>query len=106
MFAGNSTVTTAVSHGQCPSGRTNRAMKLSRHAKNNMRLYKITEQDIIESIESPDSTEREGDKLIALKGFLHKYSHYPLKVVYKKTKDEMTIITVYPLKRKFEGGRA
>jgi hypothetical protein len=29
-------------------------MKLSRHAKNNMKLYKIAEQDIIEIIESPE----------------------------------------------------
>ena len=37
---------------------TKKHMKLSRHTKNNMRLYKITEKDIIEAIESPDSTDR------------------------------------------------
>ncbi|MGB9715741.1 MAG: DUF4258 domain-containing protein [Thermodesulfovibrionales bacterium] len=75
-------------------------MKLSRHAKNNMRLYKIAEQDIINTIETPDSTDREGDRLIAIKKFLNKFSDYPLKVVYKQTRREMRIITAYPLKKK------
>lgn len=78
-------------------------MKLSRHTKNNMRLYKITEKDIIEAIESPDSTDIEGDKLIVLKRFPKKYSQYPLKVVYTKTKGEITIVTAYPLKRRVGG---
>ena len=51
----------------------------------------------------PDSTDRKGDKLIALKRFPDKYSQYPLKVVYTKTKGEMTIVTVYPLKRRAGG---
>jgi hypothetical protein len=74
-------------------------MNLSRHTKNNMRLYKITEKDIMDAIESPDSTGVEGDKLIALKRFSSKYSQYPLKVIYTKTKGEVTIVTAYPLKR-------
>jgi len=32
-------------------------MKISRHAKNNMRLYGINETDILETIESPDLTD-------------------------------------------------
>ncbi len=34
-------------------------MKLSRHAKNNMRLYGIKEEDIFNTVESPDKTCRE-----------------------------------------------
>jgi hypothetical protein len=34
-------------------------MKLSRHVRNNMRLYKIAEKDIKENIESPDVTGKE-----------------------------------------------
>lgn len=75
-------------------------MKLSRHVKNNLRLYKITEKDIIETMGSPDSTDREGDKVISLKRFPGKFSGYPLKVVYKKTANEITVVTAYPLKRK------
>ncbi len=75
-------------------------MKLSRHARNNIRLYKISETDIIETIGFLDSTAREGDKLIAIKKFAGKYSGYPLKVVYEMGGGEALIITSYPLKRK------
>ncbi|MCD4784336.1 MAG: hypothetical protein K8T10_10995 [Candidatus Eremiobacteraeota bacterium] len=75
-------------------------MKLSRHVKNNMKLYKIPKTDIIETVGSPDLTVREGAKTIAIKKFTDKYSGYPLKVVYKKKKELTTVITVYPLKRK------
>ena len=50
-----------------------------------------------------NDTSREGGKLIALKRFPEKYSQYPLKVVYTKTKGEITIVTVYPLKRRVGG---
>ena len=60
-------------------------MKFSRHAKNNMRLYKITEQDIMETIESPKETGREDNKLIAVKKFINRFSGYALKVVYEKS---------------------
>ena len=53
-------------------------MKFSRHAKNNMRLYKIAEQDIIKVIETPDSTRKEGVRLTALKQFSNKFSGYSL----------------------------
>ena len=75
-------------------------MKLSRHARNNIRIYKISERDIIETINAPDLTDREGDKLIAIKKFTDKYSGYPLKVVYKRVKGEEIVITSYPLKKK------
>ncbi len=65
-----------------------------------MRLYKITEQDIIKTIESPVSTDREGDKFIAIKKFLKRFSDYPLKVVYERTGGEIRITTAYPLKKK------
>ena len=75
-------------------------MKFSRHAKNNMRLYKIAEQDIIKVIETPDSTRKEGVRLTALKQFSNKFSGYSLKVVYERSEKETTIITAYPLKKK------
>ena len=75
-------------------------LKISRHARNNIRLYKISETDIINTIELPDYTEREGDKLIALKKIPKKFGGYPLKVVYMMENDEAFIITSYPLKKK------
>jgi hypothetical protein len=75
-------------------------MKISRHARNNIRLYKISETDIIEAIKSPDSSGKEGNKLIALKKFQDKFSGYPLKVVYEVTNEDILVITAYPLKKK------
>lgn len=75
-------------------------MRFSRHARNNMRLYKIPESDILDTLKSPDVTENEGNKTIAVKQFRNKFSDYPLKVVYRKVEKEVFVITAYPLKRK------
>ena len=75
-------------------------MRFSRHARNNMRLYKISESDIMETIESPDSADREMNKRTSLKGFSNRFSGYPLKVVYDIIEGEIMVITAYPLKRK------
>ena len=75
-------------------------IELSRHARNNTRLYKISEIDIIEAIESPDILDMEENKMIAVKKYLDKFSGYPLKVVYEKIDKEVFIITAYPLKKK------
>ncbi len=75
-------------------------MKTSRHTRNNIRLYKISETDIINTIELPDYSEKEGDRLIALKKFPNKYDGYPLKVVHEIREGETFVITAYPLKKK------
>ena len=59
-------------------------MKISRHARNNMRLYEISERDIFNTIESPEDSTEEEDRLVAVKKFSGKFSEYPLKVVYKQ----------------------
>jgi hypothetical protein len=74
-------------------------MKLSRHARSNMRLYKISEMDILNTIKSPEGSTKEEERLIAMRKFPGKFSGYPLKVVYQKSDDEPFIITVYPLKK-------
>jgi len=75
-------------------------MKISRHARNSMRLYKIVDADIIEVIESPDKKELEGEKVSVIKGFDHKFGGLPLKVIYKETSEGPFVITAYPLKKK------
>jgi len=75
-------------------------LRLSRHAKNNIKLYDIDENDIRKTIEFPDNIDKEGTKTIAIREFSRKYSGYPLKVVYERTKEDMFIITTYPLKKK------
>jgi hypothetical protein len=75
-------------------------MKLSRHVKKNMRLYNISEKDILRVLESPDSSGVEGCTFTAIRKFSKKFKGFPLKVIYKKTGEETLIITAYPLKKK------
>jgi hypothetical protein len=75
-------------------------MEISRHARNNMRLYNISERDILNAIDSPDVSGREGDKVVAVKKFQDKFSGFPLKVVYEKIGNKLFIITAYPIKKK------
>jgi len=42
------------------------SMKLSRHARNNIKLYQIAEEDILKTIQLPDFTDGEGSKTIAV----------------------------------------
>ena len=75
-------------------------MEISRHARNNMRLYNISEGDILDAIDSPDVSGREGDKVVAVKKFQDKFSGFPLKVVYEMIENDLFIITAYPIKKK------
>jgi hypothetical protein len=75
-------------------------MEISRHARNNMRLYNISERDILNAIDSPEVSGREGDKVVAVKKFQDKFSGFPLKVVYEEIGNELFIITAYPIKKK------
>lgn len=75
-------------------------IKLSRHVKNNMRFYAICKIDSQKTVELPDMVEKEGEKMIAIKNFQHRFSGFPLKVVYEEIGDQLFIITGYPLKRK------
>jgi len=75
-------------------------MKISRHARNNMRLYKVSERDISSAVESPDISTKEENRMVAMKNFQDKFSGYPLKVVYEMVEKEIFVVTVYPLKRK------
>ena len=75
-------------------------MRLSRHSRNNMRLYGISGDDILKAIKSPDSTGKEGTKTVAIKKLGKRFSGYPLKIVYEVIEGDECIITAYPLKRK------
>jgi hypothetical protein len=44
-------------------------MKISRHARNNMRLYKVSERDIIGAIESPDVSAKEKNRMVVMEEF-------------------------------------
>ncbi len=75
-------------------------MKFSRHARNNMRLYNISERDISKTIDLPEVSDRDGIKTIAIKKIQSRFSGYPLKVVYEKRENELFIVTTCPLKKK------
>jgi hypothetical protein len=75
-------------------------MKLSRHVRNNMRLYGILEEEIRDAIQSPGYIERTGRKIRVHKTFLNRFSGYPLKVVYEE-REEVFVITAYPLKKAY-----
>ncbi|MBI5560858.1 MAG: DUF4258 domain-containing protein [Deltaproteobacteria bacterium] len=76
-------------------------IKLSRHARNNMRLYGILEAEISESIQNPDHREKEGEKIVVLRSFRRRFYGFPLKVVCRKEGNEFFIITAYPLKKSY-----
>lgn len=77
------------------------AMKLSRHVRNNMRLYAFGIDDIQSAISTPDKLERVEENMVAIKLFAGRFSGYPLKVVYKNI-GEIYVITAYPLKKAFK----
>ena len=74
-------------------------MRLSRHARNNMRFYDIMEADLTSAIEAHDHIEVAEGKMTVLKMFPGKFSGYPLKVVFQKVENEIIIVTAYPLKK-------
>lgn len=65
-----------------------------------MRLYGIRAADIVETIQKPDLMEKGGRKT-ALKKFNNRFSNFPLKVIYLEDKDELFVISAYPLKKPF-----
>ena len=52
-------------------------LKLTRHVKNNMRLYKITEKDIKIVLEEPETKFTEKDKYIAIRKIENKFEDMP-----------------------------
>jgi hypothetical protein len=74
-------------------------MRITRHAKNNIRLYDIDLADIEETVEAPERVDHEGKRISAYRTFSGKYHQHPLKVVYIVEEDEIVVITAYPLRR-------
>ena len=70
----------------------------SRHARRRMKLYRISEADVIAVLAAGYSENYPSDCFTYTKdmpGF-----KYPLKVIVQKEGDTCTIITAYPLKRR------
>ena len=77
-------------------------IKPTRHAKNNIKLYKILTEDIEEVLEEAEIRYIEQDRHVAIKRITGKYENMPLKVVYMIENDDKIIITAYPLRKTFE----
>ncbi|MGB2803429.1 MAG: DUF4258 domain-containing protein [Candidatus Zixiibacteriota bacterium] len=77
-------------------------IKLTRHAKNNVKLYEIGLEDIEEVLEKAKIRDTEEDRHIAIKRIKRKFGNLPLKVVYMIENDDKIIITAYPLKKTFK----
>lgn len=72
-------------------------LKFTQHAKRRMRLYKITESEIEEVINSGIKSAFDTDK----DEFIHQIRNrkLPLKIVCKRIEKDYLIITCYPLKK-------
>lgn len=76
-------------------------LRITRHARNNIRLYGIQEADLEVVLEGPDSLTNERDRWIAVKTIPGRFYGFPLKVVYTVENDDVVVITTYPVKRRY-----
>lgn len=78
-------------------------MRITRHARNNIRLYHIAIADVEQTIQRPEWVEHEENRISAYRAFPGKHHEQPLKVVYSIEGSEIILITAYPLRRKVKG---
>jgi hypothetical protein len=77
-------------------------LQFTRHARNRMRLYRITTEDVQEVFrDSAIVPEIEGNRTVLLGKPKAKFSHRPLKVVYVEEPGRHLVLSVYPLKRAY-----
>jgi len=55
-------------------------IRLSRHARNNIRLYKIELQEIVLTINSPEQKVHEGNRVVALRAHPNNSQVIPLRL--------------------------
>ena len=69
---------------------------ISKHAKERIKTYNLTEKAVIESIKNPDEVIKgHSGTLIA-----HKFiNEHLLRIVYEKEENKIKVITVYPAKK-------
>lgn len=73
----------------------------SRHARRRLKLYRIEQQDIVNTIESSSKEQRssvEQGFWIIDKSLTVKYA-YPVKVVFVQEEERIVVVTAYPLKK-------
>ncbi|MFO0795594.1 MAG: DUF4258 domain-containing protein [Candidatus Brocadiaceae bacterium] len=72
----------------------------SRHARRRMRLYKVDEYDVTETVNTYEANNllTTGRYEVINKQLIEKYG-YPLKVVYQKENTGIVVITAYPVRK-------
>lgn len=71
----------------------------SRHAKRRLKLYKLNEKDVADAIEVYLTKARVLEKASFVDDRFRKKFGFPLKVVLKREKGVVVVITAYPLKK-------
>lgn len=69
-------------------------IKISRHAKRRMKLYKIPESEITDILSNINLSRGEHEILKEIAGF-----KYPIKIVVSVEDQVITLVTSYPLKK-------
>lgn len=74
-------------------------IKFSRHSKRRLKLYSIKEEEVISKINIFLSQSKFNDDKLEIIEKLKLSDKYPIKIVFEKFKQEVIVITVYPLKK-------
>jgi hypothetical protein len=73
-------------------------IEFSRHAKRRMKLYGISEKDVLAVIEKGKKEESANGKIVFVHLIARKFK-YPIKVVASHRGKTVIIVTTYPVKR-------
>jgi len=78
-----------------------RRIKFTRHASEKFELLKgygfvLTERYVEDVIENPDRVDERDDLALAIKSMDEEYD---LRVVYRRTNDNIVVVTFYPVRR-------
>jgi len=78
-----------------------RRIKFTRHASEKFELLKgygfvLTERYVEDVIENPDRVDERDDLALAIKSMDEEYG---LRVVYRRTNDNIVVVTFYPVRR-------
>ena len=85
---------------------TTQPVIFSRHARQRMRLYGVTVDQVGAALAKPDEGPAlEGSRQVVLKVFAGSFDGLPLKVVYVMEDARALIISAYPLKRRYKRTR-
>jgi len=74
-------------------------IKFSRHAKRRMKLYGISEEDVLNVLRNGRKEPSEDEKIVFLHDISKKFK-YPVKVIMAQGDKAPVIVSAYPLKKR------